>query len=169
MKLKADKGTDTAKIRSALRASLEARKELPVSRAIAFGSTIWTELAPRCGPTTISHFEIIGNPNAAHAPASQCDILVWLFGDNHDDVLNVALAVNEALTRCLSLKLDQPGFVYRDSRDLTGFIDGTANPKEDARLDAALIPTDKPGARGCVRANAKMGSQLGRVQRTFSE
>jgi len=27
-----------------------------------------------------------------------------------------------------TLALEQPGFVYRDSRDLTGFIDGTENP-----------------------------------------
>jgi putative iron-dependent peroxidase len=31
------------------------------------------------------------------------------------------------------------GFRYRDSRDLTGFIDGTENPKGKARAVAALI------------------------------
>ena len=33
-------------------------------------------------------------------------------------------------------------------RDLTEFIDGSANPKEDARLDATFLPDDVAGAGG---------------------
>ena len=41
------------------------------------------------------------------------------------------------------------GFRYRDSRDLTGFIDGTENPKGKARAAAALIgEEDRPFAGG---------------------
>lgn len=46
------------------------------------------------------------------------------------------------------MALEQHGYLFRDSRDLTGFIDGTANPKEDARRDVALVPEGKPGAAG---------------------
>ena len=42
--------------------------------------------------------------------------------------------------------LDLRGFTYHDSRDLIGFVDGTANPKGDARMEAALIPDGNGGA-----------------------
>ena len=47
-----------------------------------------------------------------------------------------------------SLELEQEGFRYHDSRDLTGFIDGTENPKEDERFGIALVADGKPGAGG---------------------
>ena len=46
------------------------------------------------------------------------------------------------------LTLDLPGFVYHDSRDLTGFIDGTANPFLDEAPLVAVVPDVEPGAGG---------------------
>ena len=43
-----------------------------------------------------------------------------------------------------ALTADVPGFTYRDSRDLIGFIDGTANPTGDDARAAALIPAAAP-------------------------
>jgi putative iron-dependent peroxidase len=43
---------------------------------------------------------------------------------------------------------EQPCFVHRDSRDLTGFIDGSANPMTHEAPEAALIPDGLPGAGG---------------------
>jgi putative iron-dependent peroxidase len=41
------------------------------------------------------------------------------------------------------LALEQPGFVYRDSRDLTGFIDGTENPPVEEGPEVALVPDER--------------------------
>jgi putative iron-dependent peroxidase len=38
--------------------------------------------------------------------------------------------------------------VYRDSRDLTGFIDGTENPPVEEGPEVALIPPGEPGEGG---------------------
>ena len=38
--------------------------------------------------------------------------------------------------------------MYRDSRDLTGFIDGTENPPVEEAFDVALVPDGRPGAGG---------------------
>ena len=35
-----------------------------------------------------------------------------------------------------------------DSRDLTGFIDGTENPPVEEAFEVALVPDDQPGAAG---------------------
>lgn len=40
------------------------------------------------------------------------------------------------------------GFSYLDSRDLTGFIDGTANPKGEERMEVALIGDEDPDFAG---------------------
>jgi putative iron-dependent peroxidase len=65
-----------------------------------------------------------------------------------DAVFAAALSIHRAMAPVAGLDLDVPGFVYRDSRDLTGFIDGTANPKGEAARDAALIPQGAAGAGG---------------------
>lgn len=46
------------------------------------------------------------------------------------------------------LASEQAGFAYRDGRDMTGFIDGTANPPIRRAADVALVPPDQPGAGG---------------------
>jgi len=40
------------------------------------------------------------------------------------------------------------GFVYRDSRDLTGFIDGTENPAVEEAYEVATLPDGQPGTGG---------------------
>jgi putative iron-dependent peroxidase len=55
------------------------------------------------------------------------------------------------------------GFRYRDSRDLTGFIDGTENPKGKARAAAALIgDEDRPFAGGSYVAVQRYVHDLAR-------
>jgi putative iron-dependent peroxidase len=63
-------------------------------------------------------------------------------------VFDVADQVVGALAEVADVALDQPAFVYRDSRDLTGFIDGTANPFLDHAPEVALVPDGEPGAGG---------------------
>ena len=43
------------------------------------------------------------------------------------------------------LALEQPAFVYLDSRDLTGFIDGTENPPVEEAEDVACVPDGEVG------------------------
>jgi putative iron-dependent peroxidase len=58
------------------------------------------------------------------------------------------------------------GFRYRDSRDLTGFIDGTENPKGKARAVAALIgEEDRPFAGGSYVAVQRYVHDLERWSR----
>lgn len=47
-----------------------------------------------------------------------------------------------------TLAAEQPCFVYKDSRDLTGFIDGTENPPVEEALDVALVPEGRVGEGG---------------------
>ena len=47
-----------------------------------------------------------------------------------------------------ALAFEQEAFTYLDSRDLTGFIDGTKNPPIRRAADVAIIPPGQPGEGG---------------------
>lgn len=114
---------------------------------IAFGNDAWRKLASDA-PSDLGDFKPIEGVQSFKAPSTQSDLLIWFHAADHDDVLDAALNAQRVLSSDATLKLDVPGFVYRDSRDLTGFVDGSANPKEDARFAAALVPDGEAGAGG---------------------
>jgi len=115
---------------------------------IAFGPKLWASTAPDRMPAGFKDFQPIQGPKA-HAPATQRDILVWLHAPSRDRVMDAVMAIDAVLAKIATRELDLPGFVYHDSRDLTGFVDGSANPKDDAaKREAALVGEGLPGAGG---------------------
>ena len=83
-----------------------------------------------------------------HAPASQHDLWLWINGGTPDVVFEHARAATQTLAPSFVVASDRTGFVHRDSRDLTGFIDGTANPILLEAPEAALVPDGSRGAGG---------------------
>ena len=73
-------------------------------------------------------------------PETQRDLFVWVHDDEPGAVFDRARAVDRALRASADLELEVHGFRYHDSRDLSGFIDGSANPKGDAARAAAFVP-----------------------------
>lgn len=121
---------------------------------VAFGSGLWRKLSSGA-PDALGDFTAIDGTQSLKSPATQHDLLFWFHAAAHDDVLDAALNAQRVLGNVADLKLDLPGFVYRDSRDLTGFIDGSANPKEDARFVAALVPDGEIGTGGAFVVTQK--------------
>jgi putative iron-dependent peroxidase len=76
-------------------------------------------------------------------------------------VFDAARAVGAALDRTARLATEQPGFVYRESQDLTGFEDGTENPPLDEAPEVALVPDGEPGAGGSIAIVQKWVHDLG--------
>ncbi|HWJ63810.1 MAG TPA: Dyp-type peroxidase [Acidimicrobiales bacterium] len=116
---------------------------------IGFGPKLWS-LFPDALPTVaVPAFPGYDNVEAGlHAPATQQDLWVWVHGPETDLVIDVVRAAAKALDPVATLTLDLPAFVYHDSRDLTGFIDGTANPFLDDAPVEAVVADDQPGAGG---------------------
>jgi len=105
-------------------------------QVIGFGASLPASLL-RSPPALADFTAIEGRGHAA--PATQRDLFIWLHGDARDELFVRALAWRDALVDVARLEAEEHGFQFRDSRDLTGFVDGSANPKDDARLAAALI------------------------------
>ena len=132
---------------AAVQAAIGVAAGAKVNVVIAFGPVLWDSLCSGEIPAQLRPFPPIDGDGYT-APATQRDVFVWVHGDRHDDVLDTALDADRALSGAGALQLDERGFVYHDSRDMTGFIDGTANPKGDDRAAAALIPEGQAGAGG---------------------
>ena len=118
-----------------------------VNRVWSFGSDCWRSIAPAACPADLKPFTAIGEGKRV-APATQQGIFLWLHGDNHSANFDAAMAATTALASVAVLQLEKIGFLYKDSRDLSGFIDGTENPKGRGQQLVALIPEGEPGAGG---------------------
>ncbi len=115
---------------------------------LGFGPDLWARLAPGAVPDGLGPFTEIVGREGHRAPATQHDIWAWVHGSAPDDVLDTALGVAARLGTVASLAQETECFVYHDSRDLTGFIDGTANPTPVEAPEVALVPEGQPGAGG---------------------
>ena len=73
-------------------------------------------------------------------------MLVWMHSSDLAALTDAQLAVQESMLAVEHELFYREGFVYRDSRDLTGFVDGSANPKDDARIKETIVPAGEPGA-----------------------
>ena len=137
---------------AAIRAALASLPGGPQGRTIAFGDSLWRALAsaavpPVAVPDELRGFETVEGPDGLRAPATQGDLFFWVQGDATDEVFDAALEIGAAFSALGELRVDLRGFVYHDSRDLTGFIDGTANPKGEDAVEAAVV-AEGPGAGG---------------------
>jgi porphyrinogen peroxidase len=114
---------------------------------VGFGAELWRRLADG-PPADLAPFAPIGGLDGHTAPSSQHDIWVWIHGTGSDVVLDTAIAVADVLEPVASVADATECFVYHDSRDLTGFIDGTENPGPGEAAEVAVVPDGHPGAGG---------------------
>ena len=109
------------------------------TQVVAFGAELARAVSGLPVPSQAADFDAVAGVDGLAAPATQQDLFVWLHGEARDEVFAAALAWRDALAPLADVAQENHGFRFRDSRDLTGFVDGTANPKGDARFAAALV------------------------------
>ena len=96
-------------------------------------------LAPEAAPADLHDFAAISGSGGRGAPATQHDLWVWVQGPSPDVVLDRVRDAARTLVPVADVVLEQACFVYRDSRDLTGFVDGTENPEPSEAPEVALV------------------------------
>lgn len=145
--------TDASAVPAALATIVEvANGQVPsdsVQLVVSFGARLANELFPgEVLPTGLHDLQTIQGPAHSFA-AVPVDLALWVHSDRHDRNFDVALAARRALEAAGTLLQDVAAWQYLDSRDLTGFIDGTENPSAEEAKEFAVV-ADGPGAGGAL-------------------
>ena len=139
-------GVAASEVLVAVRTTQEVAAAAGVQLVVGFGAEMVARLGMEAPPGLEPFTEISGS-SERRAVATQEDVFFWIHSDRHDLNFDVALAARRAFDPLGALARETPSWVYRDSRDLTGFIDGTENPPADEARELAVI-ADGPGRGG---------------------
>jgi putative iron-dependent peroxidase len=81
-------------------------------------------------------------------PSTPADLWVWLRGEDRGELFHLARVIERALTPAFQLIQVIDAFRYGRGLDLTGYEDGTENPKDDAAIEACSVSRSGPGLDG---------------------
>ena len=116
--------------------------------SVGFGSGFWNVISPHTRPAGLRPFTAI-DAGGKTAPSTGGDVLLHIISKRQDLNFELAMQLCTRLGDRVAVMDEVHGFRYLDSRDLTGFIDGTENPEGDAeRADVALIGDEDPDFAG---------------------
>jgi len=104
----------------------------PLAVAAASGGAAATGIAG------LHEFRPIDSPGA-RVPATPTALFCWLRGDDTGDLVHLTLHLENLLAPGFHLDRAIDAFKHDIGRDLTGYEDGTENPKGRAALAAALV------------------------------
>jgi len=86
--------------------------------------------------------------DAATVPATPHALWCWLRGEDRGTLLHHARDLAHLLAPAFTLAHSLESFMYEDSRDLTGYEDGTENPQDEAAVAAAFAAGQGKGLDG---------------------
>ncbi|GAA2239528.1 Dyp-type peroxidase [Promicromonospora sukumoe] len=119
----------------------------PVSCTVGIGSRVWTELTGRKQPAELHPFREIAG--AAHtAVSTPGDLLFHIWSDRQDLCFELERLLLAALGSAVTTADEVSGFRYFDTRDLLGFVDGTANPVGPDLPASTLVGDEDPELAG---------------------
>lgn len=119
--------------------------EAAFSGVVAIGAGCWPRLYG-AAPAELQPFPAFG-AEGRQAPATPFDLFFQLRADRVDLLHLAGQQVMALLAGLVVLREEVKGFRFLDSRDLTGFVDGTENPQGEHRAEVALL-ADGPFAGG---------------------
>ncbi|MBN9140968.1 MAG: Dyp-type peroxidase [Micrococcales bacterium] len=118
-----------------------------LSCTVGIGSRVWHEVTGRGMPAELHPFRpVVG---AVHtAIATPGDLLFHIRADRPDLCFELERLLLEALGSAVAVVDEVSGFRYFDSRDLLGFVDGTANPVGPDIPASAIVGDEDPEFAG---------------------
>lgn len=122
---------------------------------VGFRPSLWPALMSWNLDEDSRDFTDIAGTEGFGAPSTQNDVWFWIHSDSNDRNFEAARAVHWAMQQSARLTLEVCGFARHQNRDLTGFIHGSANPQNQERFHAALIPRGRKGAGGSLALTQK--------------
>jgi len=140
-------GADLGLIKSALRDLRADCKAQDVNLGLMFGPTLLKDLTGDI-PADFQDYPGYKSSDGKVAKATQEELLLWLHSDRKDLCWETQYKFRNAVKGHMSVARETIAWIYKNSLDLTGFIDGTGNPEPADQKDRACVPAGKPGAGG---------------------
>jgi putative iron-dependent peroxidase len=97
-----------------------------------FGSDAWDKLFGSPRPAELHPFREIRS-GGRHAVSTPGDILFHIRAKRMDLCFELATQIMDSIGDAVSIADEVHGFRYFDDRDVIGFVDGTENPRGEAR------------------------------------
>ena len=142
-------GADMGAIKAAiaqLRADCAAKN---INLVVGFGPTLLADLTDDV-PSDFQPYETFQSIDGSgkEAKGTQEELLFWLNSEKKDEVWKAQWDAREALKGHMRVARETITFIYGDSLDLSGFIDGTGNPEPERDVEVAIVPDGESGAGG---------------------
>ncbi len=119
------------------RAALAALAALPVDEGAVIGLGAGLVMGLGGAVEGLRHFPALTGPGV-EVPSTQADLWVWVRGTDRGHILHRGRAIEAVLAAAFTRVRLVDGFKFDISRDLTGYEDGTENPKDAAAVEAAI-------------------------------
>lgn len=81
-------------------------------------------------------------------PSTPFALFIWLRGEDRGELLHRSRALEKGLRGAFECIESADSFIYQGGRDLTGYEDGTENPKGKKAQTTAFVSNSKPGLNG---------------------
>ena len=124
---------------------LDPKAKLAVT--VSFGSDFWNRISPRARPKAFAPLQAMHGAGG-EVPSTGGDVFFHIKSLRQDICFEMGTRLVASLRGLATVKEEVTGFTYLDSRDLTGFIDGTQNPKGAERNEVALIGSEDSAFAG---------------------
>jgi putative iron-dependent peroxidase len=117
---------------------------------IAFGPSLLKDLTPNDVPNDFQAFQTVASTDGSgrEAKGTQEELLIWVHSDDKGDVWKAQFDLRTNLKGHMKVARETMTFIYGNSLDMSGFIDGTGNPVPDRDIEVAIVPDGQPGAGG---------------------
>lgn len=106
--------------------------------SIAFSKAFWQQLDVSM-PEELIDFPLLGEGDIV-APSTEVDVLLHFHSQRHDLHFYLLRTLLTEMADDVTVVDETYAYRYLDARDMTMFIDGTENPKDEQRAQVALVP-----------------------------
>jgi len=147
--LSREPGANLAHIKSVIQKLRSDCSRRGINVVVCLGPTLLADLTKDI-PNDFQPFETIKSIDGSgrEAKGTQEELLFWMNGPRKDQVWKTQWDARQALKGHMKVARETITFIYGESLDMTGFIDGTGNPTPDREYEVAIVPGGQPGAGG---------------------
>lgn len=141
-------GADLGVIKKALSDARADAAAQGVNLCILLGPTLAADLGIETGDDFQPYPGYTSPDGSRTAKGTQEELLIWVHQADKDLCWEVQHTFRRAVAGHMAVARETPTFIYKNSLDLTGHIDGTGNPEPEDQHDRAIIGDGEAGAGG---------------------